>query len=336
MVRIKDISEKCGVSASTVSKALNGYTDISEETLELIRRTAKEMGYLPNAAARALKTNRSHNIGVLFVDKTMSGLTHEYFSHVLNSVKVEAERLGYDITFISSNIRNMSFTEHCRYRNCDGVIIASVSFDDPAVIELIQSDIPTVTIDHVFDGRTAVLSDNVQGTRDLVTYLYEMGHRRIAFIHGEETSVTRHRLASFYRTCAQLGIDVPNEYVKAANYHDPKASRVATRELLSLKNRPTCIMYPDDFSYVGGMNELEKQGFIVPRDISVVGYDGILLSRMLRPVLTTMQQDTDELGRQAAQKLVESIENPKAFIPTQIMVKGSLIEGASVKNLNED
>lgn len=337
MITIKDISEKCGVSASTVSKALNGYTDISPETLELIRKTAKDMGYLPNSAARALKTNRSNNIGVLFVDDTMSGLTHEYFSHVLNSVKVEAESLGYDITFISSNIGKlgMTYTEHCRYRRCDGVIIACVSFEDPSVIELIQSDIPTVTIDHVFDGKASVVSDNVKGVSDLVNYIYGMGHRKIAFIHGENTSVTRHRIASFYKTCSELGITVPDDYVVPALYHDPKSSREATRKLLSLKHRPTCIMYPDDYSYIGGMQELETQGLSVPDDISVVGYDGIALSRMLRPALTTLHQDTEELGRLAARKLVSQIENPKLFIPDRTMVAGSLIEGNSVRKLTE-
>ena len=107
------------------------------------------MGYFPNAAARLLKTNHSNNIGVLFIDEMQSGLAHEYFSAVLNSVKNESERLGYDITFISRNIgeKPMSYYNHCKYRNCDGVVIACVDFNDPEVIELIQSKFPTVTID---------------------------------------------------------------------------------------------------------------------------------------------------------------------------------------------
>jgi LacI family transcriptional regulator len=335
MITIKDISKKCGVSSATVSKALNGYTDISEETIELIRGVAREMGYLPNAMARALKTNRSYNLGVLFVDKTSSGLAHEYFSAVLNSFKVEAEMLGYDITFISQNIGqfSMSYFEHCRYRKCDGAVIASVNFNDPAVVELVQSDIPTVTIDHVFNNRTAILSDNVKGVSDLVHYLYDNGHRKIAFIHGEDTAVTQKRVASFYKNCAELGIDVPNEYVKSAIYHDPKSSSRATVELLKLSDRPTCIMYPDDFSFIGGMIEIEKAGLSIPRDISVVGYDGIYLSQVLRPRLTTLRQDTESLGREAASKLVEAIEKPKTFIPQQIMVPGQILEGGSVKRL---
>ena len=202
MVTLKDISKACGVSLATVSKALNGQSDIGKETSERIIRTAKDMGYLPNAAARALKTNRSYNLGVLFVDKTSSGLQHEYFSGILNSLKVEAESLGYDITFISKDIGkfSMDYYEHAKYRNCDGVVIASVDFTDPDVIKLVDSEIPTVTLDHVFDNTTAILSDNIGGPVDIVKYVYGKGHRKIAFIHGEQTSVTQKRLASFHKT----------------------------------------------------------------------------------------------------------------------------------------
>ena len=82
MVSMKDIAKQCNVSVASVSKALNGYPDISEETRQLILKTASEMGYLPNSSARSLKTKRSHNLGVLFVDEAMSGLTHDYFNHL--------------------------------------------------------------------------------------------------------------------------------------------------------------------------------------------------------------------------------------------------------------
>ncbi len=335
MVTIKDISKRCGVSSATVSKALNGYRDIGEDTAELIRRTAKEMGYLPNATARALKTNRSNNIGVLFIDKMQSGLAHEYFSSVLNSLKVEAERLGFDITFISQNIGTfeMSYAEHCKYRNVDGVIIACVNFDDPAVIELVNSDIPVVTIDHIFDNRTSILSDNINGVRDLVNFVYSRGHRKIAMIHGEKTAVTDKRLTGFYTACEELGLRVPGEYVKPALYHDPISSAEATRQLLALQVRPTCILYPDDFSFIGGRNELEMQELVIPDDISVAGFDGIYLSRVLRPGLTTWKQDTGSIGRKAAEKLIEAIKNPKAYTAEQVIVPGQLVEGGTVKKI---
>ena len=106
MISLKDISARCGVSVATVSKALNNQQDISLETRERIQKAAAEMGYMANAAARTLKTNRSYNIGVLFVDRRSSGLAHEFFSTVLDSVRVEAEHRGYDITFINKNVGN--------------------------------------------------------------------------------------------------------------------------------------------------------------------------------------------------------------------------------------
>ncbi len=332
---IKDISKICGVSPSTVSKALLGYGDISAETTELVRKVAQEVGYLPNASARTLKTKRSNSIGVIFVNKMQGGLSHEYFSSVLNSVKEEAESQGFDITFISKNIGpyKMSYYEHCQYRHCDGVVIVCEDFYDPAVIELVKSNIPTITIDHIFDNQTAILSDNIQNVRDLVTHIYNCGHRKIAFIHGEETTVTKLRLASFYKTCEDLKIDIPGEYVIPALYHDPKSSALATRTLLALSSRPTCIMYPDDFSFIGGMNEIEKTGLTIPEDISVVGYDGIFLSQVLRPRLTTLKQDAEFIGRKAAAKLIESIISPKTFFPQQVIVPGQILIGDSVKKI---
>ncbi|QOX64139.1 LacI family transcriptional regulator [Anoxybacterium hadale] len=335
MVSMKDISIKCGVSVATVSKALNGQSDIGKQTALHIRKVAKEMGYFPNAAARALKTNRTNNLGVLFVDNMQSGLMHEYFSSLLNSIKAEAERNGYDVTFISSNIgqSKMSYLEHCRYRACDGVVIACADFNDPSVVELVQSEIPVVTIDHVFNDKTSILSNNVKGIKDLVEFLAEQGHRKIAFIHGEDTSVTQKRIASFYRTCQELGIAVPDHYVKSALYHDPASSAEATKELLALTDRPTCIMYPDDFSFMGGRNVLDERGLKIPDDISVTGYDGIFLSQILQPALTTVRQDTISMGREAAARLIESIENPKAAVAEQVMIDGQLLTGTSVKRI---
>ena len=332
---IKDISKICGVSPSTVSKALIGYGDIGAETTELVRKVAQEIGYLPNASARTLKTKHSNSIGVIFVNKMQGGLSHEYFSSVLNSVKEEAERQGFDITFISNNIgsNKMSYYEHCQYRHCDGVVIVCEDFYDPDVIELVKSNIPTVTIDHIFDNQTAILSDNIQNMRDLVTHVYDRGHRKIAFIHGEETTVTKLRLASFYKTCEDLKIDIPAEYVIPALYHDPKSSALATRTLLALPNRPTCIMYPDDFSFIGGMNEIEKTGLTIPEDISVVGFDGIFLSQVLRPRLTTLKQDAESIGCKAASKLIESILSPKTFFPQQVIIPGQVLTGDSVKKI---
>ena len=335
MVTIKDISRECGVSPATVSKVFNGYTDISPATVENVFAAARKLGYTPNAAARMLKTNRSNNIGVLFADAVSSGLMHEYFSAVLNSLKVEAERSGYDITFISQNIggQQMSYLEHCRYRKCDGVVIACVDFFDPGILELIHSGIPMVTVDHIFDLCGAGISDTVLGMTELVTYICEQGHRKIAYIYGGDTSVTRNRIAGFYRTCKEFGITVPDEYVQASWYHDPDSCAKVTEKLMKLEDPPTCIIYPDDIALLGGRNQLEGMGLSIPDDISIAGYDGAVLSQALRPTLTTVRQDTETLGRKAARQVIEAIENPKTYLPRQELIPGKLMTGGTVKRL---
>ncbi len=335
-ITIRDIAKKCGVSVSTVSKALNHYGDVGEKTAERIRQTAREMHYIPNTAARQLKTNISHNIGVLFIDETGSGLTHEYFAAILDAARNEAEKLGYDITFIGQNLGNepMSFLEHSRYRKCDGVLIANVDFENPAVIDLVKSEIPVVTIDFAFDSTSCVTSDNIAGCYGLTEHLISKGHRKIAFICGERTSVTNKRLIGFNRALQDHEITIPDEYLVQGKYHDPGKSREGTRFLMELPDPPSAILYPDDYSYLGGMVELERMGLSIPEDVSVAGYDGVPLSDVLRPRLTTWHQDAEQIGKRSARKLIEKIEHSSTCIDEEIPVSGWLMEGTSVADLN--
>ena len=336
-VSLKDISKACGVSIATVSKALNDHSDISGETKEHVRKVAEELGYRPNAAAQALKTKRSNNIGVLFVDEANSGLTHDYFSHVLDSFKTTAEKNGYDITFINSSknrINNMSYLSHALYRGFDGVVIACVDFYDPQVYELVSSSIPVVTIDHLFNNCMAIQSDNIKGIRDIVTYVYNQGHRKIAYIHGiENTAVTQSRLSCFYNTLQELDVSVTDEYVLAAPYRDTEKTYELTQKLLDLDDPPTCIIYPDDFSSFGGMNAIRERGLRIPEDISIVGYDGIDIARQISPRLTTVVQDTKMIGSLAANKLIALINNPKGTLIEHISIDGKLDEGETVAKI---
>jgi DNA-binding LacI/PurR family transcriptional regulator len=332
MVTIKDISAKCGLSIATISKSLNNYSDISEDTKAFVRKTAQEMGYYPNILARALKTNRTYNLGVLFVDDNESGLKHNYFAAVLDSFKVEAERKGYDITFINHNIgnRSMTYLEHCKYRNIDGVCLACVDFLAPEVVELVNGNIPVVTIDHIFNNVTCIMSENRQGINDILKFVYEMGHRKISYIHGPKSAVTDIRLTSFYKTMSDYDIALRPEYLIEAPYHDPASTFVAVQKLLDLKDAPTCILVPDDYSALGAMQAIQQRGLSVGKDVSIVGYDGLELTQMITPKLTTLQQDTVKLGSEAARQLVALIEDPLTTFNEKIVVPGKLIKGETV------
>ena len=335
MTSLKDIAAKCGVSVATVSKALNGQQDISTATRERVLSAARELGYTVNSAARALKTNRTYNLGILFLDLQNSGFMHEYFASTLNFFRIESEKRGYDICFINSNVglQNTSYLQHALYRGVDGVAIICADFQDPLVQELAYSQLPVVTLDHAYHNRMAVLSDNVDGMMTLVRYIYDKGHRRIAYIHGNPTSVTESRLGGFYKACEDLKIRVPDEYIGACEYHEPNSCYDATKKILALQERPDCILFSDDFAYIGGVRAIYEAGLRIPEDISVAGYDGIQMAKVVSPRITTWEQNTEEIGRIAAEKLIERVENPRAALPEHIVVHGRLLEGETVREL---
>ena len=229
----------------------------------------------------------------------------------------------------------MSYLDHARYRSFDGVVVACIDFNDPEVLELINSEIPVVTIDHTFNSRTAIVSDNAGGMRELTSYILKKGHRRIAYIHGTDSAVTKNRLTSFYKTMEDADVDVPDEYIREAAYRSVQEAYDRTKELLVLDTPPTCILYPDDLASIGGMNAIREAGFKIPEDISIAGYDGIQLSQYMAPQLTTWKQDTEKIGSKAAKELISMIESPKTTGIRQIVIGGSVQEGGTVRQLTD-
>ncbi len=337
VVSIKDIAAQSGFSIATVSKALNDHKDVSVPTKQLIRETAARLGYFPNAQARALKTNRTYNIGVVFNERTTSGLEQNYFASILNSFKKQVEKLGYDITFISPNIgsRQMTLYEHCLYRSVDGVFVVCV--DDyiyDALEELLQSDLPMICLDYEFKGHGSVLSDNYTGMCDLTEYIINNGHKEIAYIYGDASEVTQTRVIAFRDTLARLNITIREEFLLRGQYHDAATAGTLVKQVMNCSIRPTCIILPDDFAAIGAMNTLEEMGYSIPDDVSIAGYDGIMLSQVIRPRLATIRQNTAKLGETAAKKLVSLInKDPSADIST-VVIQGELIEGASVAKMH--
>ena len=337
-VTIKDLSQRCGLSVSAISKALNNYTDISEETRAYVRKVAAEMGYFPNAQARALKTNRSYNIGVVYQDGMNYGFMHNFFISILDDFKRAVENRGYDLTFLNRGVGDgqMSYLNHCRYRGMDGALIACVDFLDPEIAELSSSDISTVSIDNLSAGSPCVMSDNRTGMRELVNYVARMGHEKIAFVHGEDGAVTQSRRMSFFDSMAALGLRVVPEYVVEGRYHSPDICKNEVEKLLNLPEPPTCILLTDDYAALGGMEAISKAGLRIPEDISVTGYDGIQFTQLMRPRLTTVRQDTASIGCEAARLLLDRIENPSQSAPLPVLVSSELITGETVLRISAE
>ena len=327
MVRLKDIAEVCGVSIATVSRALNGLTSDSKERTAFIRQTARDMGYYPNAAAKTLKTCRSNNIGVLYEDQ----MNHEYFSSLIDDLRCEADKNGYDLTFLGrSSLADNSYYEHARQRNLDGVIVVQADYESSGIVRLATSSIPTVIVDHTYEGVDCVTSDNRSSMEQIVRHVHLRGHRKIAFIQGQKGTVSRERLAGFYKACTELGIRVPVEYVREGLFQNATECTECILEFLKLPEKPTCILCPDDSSAIGAMLQLQAKGINVPKDVSLVGYDGIPMSQVITPRLTTYSQDAIRIAKETFDLLIDAIEYPDSHMTKQISVPGKMIEGETV------
>jgi LacI family transcriptional regulator len=336
LITLKDIAKECNVSFSTVSKALMGSREISDDTIKIVQEKAKEMGYHPNLAARTLRTNRTYDIGVIFEDQTGSGLQHQYFAKIFSGLQQFAMIKGFEITFTCDNGKSdFDYYTHSKYRNFDGVAILSTHFTRPDIQKLIHSDIPTVTLDYITDDEhTAVMSDNRAGMKALIEYIISCGHRKIAVIHGEDTLVTQVRMSVFKSVMSVHNFIIPDDYVLHGIYHDPVTSEEATEILLALPDPPTCIMYPDDFAALGGIRALNRRHLIPGKDISITGYDGIMLTSLLIPPLTTYAQNGEEIGKRIASHLIEQIENSDHYHPDHVSVNGNLLIGNSIVRMD--
>ena len=333
VVTLKKIAETCGVSTATVSKALNGKSDIGERTVERVKRVAQELGYLPNAAALSLKTHRTRNLGVLTVLRDKNGMAHDYIAGLISYIQAAAEENGYDVTLLSSSMNGMTLMEHCRYRSFDGVALVCWGFQRPDVHEVIQSEIPCVAIDFFTDLQNNVMTDYDVAYDELVQYAYQMGHRKLAMICGEATFVTKLRIAAFRKACAVRGLSVPEEYMESAYYNDGKTSIEAVRRLIQLDDKPTCIFFPDDTAYMSCLSGLEASGVKMPEDVSAIGFDGVHLSQAIHPRLTTYWQDSEAIGREAVRMLLEAVESPETYVPHQQLIRGRLMIGETVRRL---
>ena len=323
---IYDIAQKCGVTPITVKRVLNSrMPGISEETRTAVLAEAKALGYN--------STGRTHRLGLLYIEENTLGLTHPFFGEVINAFKCEAENLDCEITFIGNHIveAGETYLDRSICQEVDGVCVVCTYFDGPETQQLIHSDMPCVTIDYVTEGIPAVTSDNEFGMRSLVDYAFSMGHKRIAFIHGQTGSmVSVVRIDQFKNAMAANGLEVPENYLCECKYGEIAPVRTAVAEMLALPEPPTCILLPDDTCYFGAQEAAMEADMRIPSDISFAGYDGIALTQALRPQLTTIRQDCEAIGKAAARSLLDLIEHPDTANREPVRIPVELLRGSTV------
>jgi len=280
---------------------------------------------------------KNKHIGVLYTDNMNSGLTHDFFSPIMDSFKINIERKGYIFSFINSEFGSKdgtSYLDQVHSNNMDGVFLINIDEISDKVTALFESEIPVVTIDYKTAGAISISSDNYNGMVEMIRYVYDMGHRKIAFLCADmDSEVARFRTKTFKDTCNELGLSIPKEYFMECNFRDMKMAGRRTEELFALSNPPTCIFYPDDYAAVGGINIIRARGFEVPHDISYCGYDGVNLVGYFEPSITTVQQDVVNIGKVAADTLMHLIENNLNGDGSEIIVPTKLIKGETVKQI---
>jgi LacI family transcriptional regulator, galactose operon repressor len=324
---IRDVAQQAGVSIATVSRVLNDRADVSVETRERVREVARAVGYTADAAARGLATQRTQLVAVVVGDNAgHRDLSLLFFGKVMAAISRRLARSGFD----SLLLQPLELGVHHRF---DAAILIGIDASDPLVTDLWKRGLPYVGVDVRVGGRrnAFVGSDHAAGVRLALAHLYERGHRRIAHIAGARNTVAgADRIGAFQRETRALGLELPEEYLREADFSSEGGYR-ATSELLALEQRPTAIVAASDLMALAALQAIRDAGLEPGRDVAVVGFDDLEAAALAYPPLTTIRQDREKLGTLAAERAIELMEHPDTrppdtILPVELVVRASTQE----------
>lgn len=327
-VTLKVIADRVGKSVTTVSRALAGYDDVSEETREQVRQVALELGYEPNTIARQLQKQRTDTIALL-LPPVYPRLSDPFFSELLSGIVEYANQQGLDLLVSptsSSDNPTEIYLKYIRARRVDGFVIIRTQRQDPRIDLLREKGYPFVAFGRV-DGHNdfcLIDSDDTLGIRFLVNHLIELGHRRLAFV-SEPLVFTKayHRLRGFIDTLKEHDLPVDDSMIIEGGYRQ-RFGHSATQNLLEHSHPPTAIVTCNDLLALGAMKTAQEHGLVVGRDISITGFDDILLSEYAHPPLTTIHQPAHQIGTRLCHMLIKSI-NQEPLAKPQVILQPDLI-----------
>jgi LacI family transcriptional regulator len=325
---LRTIAELSGVHYSTVSRVLRGESQRSSpETKQRVLDAAKELGYRPDYAARALVTKRSQTLGLLVPD-----LRDPVFSHLYAGAEEVADARGFRILVSPIGNDGSRFEDgvtNVLQRGVDAVLDATAhhgSTAHEAAIEM--AGVPYLQINRYSGDAPHVVGDDTLGGDLATDHLLSLGHRRVGFIGGDRAySTTAGRLAGYVAALQRHGITPSSELQFTAHYQFKSAADGAVR-LLSLDRPPTAIFVSDDSMALAVMRTAHERGLNVPHDLSVVGYNNVGSSALLVPSLTTVDHPLEEIGRSAVLALLDVVEF-EAQVETEVVLPVHLVERES-------
>ena len=332
MATIYDIAKELSITPSTVSRALSGHPRISERTKEKVREAADKMGYRPNSIAAALRSGKTHIIGVIVPTADRS-----FFSSVVRGIERVANQAGYNVMITQSNDSaklEASDIEALLKTQVDGIIASiakgTTSFEH---FEKIKSrKTPLVLFDRVtqnLSASTVVIDDYLGGYR-ATEHLIQQGYRRIAHFAGlQHLNIYKYRLRGYREALEAHGLVYDPSLVIQSDLQveDGHAGLI---QLLELAERPGAIFAASDFSAIGAMKEAKAKGLSIPEDLGLVGFANEPFTEFVEPGLTSVDQHSGEMGEFAAKILLEEIQTKgNGFVPRKTVLSPELIVRAS-------
>jgi LacI family transcriptional regulator len=309
-VTIRDVARLAKVHPGTVSRALNEETRalVNPETAERVLKAADELGYRPNRIARGLKTSRSHTIGVLIPD-----ITNPLFPPILRGIEDRLDEAGYTSLIVNTDNdpeRERIYLEAMRGRQVDGFISATARLDRELLVELAAAGSPLVLVNRSLeDGSVpAVTVDDQRGVGLAVEHVVALGHVQIGHVAGPQNLSTGHRRhLGFIERMRAAGLEAPPEHVRFTAYFTEEEGARACDELIDAAPELTAIIAANDLVAIGCYDALEARGLRCPEDISIAGFNDMPFLDRLRPPLTSVRVPQREIGKVAADLLLEQL-----------------------------
>jgi DNA-binding LacI/PurR family transcriptional regulator len=326
---MRDIAKATGLSQSTVSRVLNRTPTaipIAEETQQRVLATAKELGYRPNPFARGLRGSSTMLAGVIVRD-----ITDLFFAGAIEALSVEAVRRGYNVVLGHAHARAeeaKALWGVLEARHCDAIILLGDMRDQPRLMEDLQgARVPVVALWQGCQPSEvpSVCVDNRAGIRAVLDHLTELGHRRIAYIGGDQLGDIQEREEAFVEYMAQLGESLPDGYMQHGP-NEPQAGADALCRLLEMDEPPTAVVASSDVLAIGVLHAAHVQGVVVPDQLSVTGFDDVPLADFSVPSLTTVQMPVRAMVRRALDIALDDAElgpRPPAILQPSLVVRSS-------------